>query len=163
MIYLASPYLNDDPNIVKENFYNVTTALACLKHSRPSEVIFSPIVHCHPIYNQAKRMRISDEEIGWMGDMAWTEFNRFFMDAATELWILDMEEWGKSSGIKKEIDFFIEMEKPIKVVTLNRFRSLVVVEDFVTVENALDIKGPFPADYENIDHSYIPSEEDLKF
>ena len=47
MIYLASPYTHDDPNVERERYESVCTV--CAKFARLGKHVYSPIAHWHPI------------------------------------------------------------------------------------------------------------------
>src|SRR4051812_15243129 len=47
MIYLASPYSHDDPTVREERFREACRATAALIDV--GEVVYSPIVHSHPL------------------------------------------------------------------------------------------------------------------
>lgn len=92
MIYLASPYTHKDPHVVQER-YDLTEQCTyeLLKRGLP---VFSPIVHCHKIA----------VDFGLPTDAAyWEKYNMEFLRRARELYILTIDGWQESKGMKQEI------------------------------------------------------------
>ena len=107
MIYLASPYSHDDPNVRTQRFDDVCF-MASLLMKRGFKV-FSPIAHSHPI---AVPWGLPDDI------EFWKDFDFWFIDRCDEFWVLMIDGWDESKGIEKEIDFAEAIEKPIKYVDM---------------------------------------------
>jgi hypothetical protein len=87
MIYLAIPYTGQE-----ELSYHVATHIAA-ELSRRGEVVFSPITHSHPF------TRIVDLPGDWE---FWGKIDREFIERADEMWIVMLDGWKESTGIKAE-------------------------------------------------------------
>jgi len=99
MIYLASPYTDKDYTVMEDRYVivrDITAAL--LAHG---EIIFSPIVHCHELAKHNDMPRDID---------FWWNYNRAMLHKADHLWILTLEGWRNSSGIKRELKFALDSQ-----------------------------------------------------
>jgi hypothetical protein len=103
LIYLATPYNHLDPAIREKRF--ILACLAAATLMRDGIHLFCPIAHTHPIALQG------DLPCGWE---YWQEYDRIMLSACTELWIVQMEGWEQSKGIKGEIQIALELGKGIK-------------------------------------------------
>ncbi len=105
LIYLASPYSHPDRTIRVERFEAVCRVASELM--KRGLYIFSPIAHTHPIAEAGGLPK------GW--DF-WESFDKYFLNAASHLWILKLDGWVTSTGIENEIRLALEMEKSIASV-----------------------------------------------
>lgn len=109
MIYLATPYTAGTSHMSKEgkietiNERYQQTKEYLVKHM--DECIFSPIVHSHEIANEFD-LPLTFEY--------WSEVNHKFLDACSELWVLQLDGWSVSEGIADEIKYAIENDMIIK-------------------------------------------------
>lgn len=98
-IYLASPYTplgEGSKEALKEyRFQEVCRAAAKLMEN--GNQVFCPIAHSHPIEKYGMD-EIHD------GDF-WLEQDYAVLIHVDELWVLMLEGWDKSHGVKEEIDF----------------------------------------------------------
>ena len=103
LIYLASPYSHEDPEIRQQRFETVCFVAANLM--REGRHVFSPIAHSHPIAVK--------------GDLPldfsyWEEFDRKMVSACQELWVVRMDGWVESRGVKAEIKIAEEVGIPVR-------------------------------------------------
>lgn len=117
LIYLASPYSDADASVREDRFNRV-----CREAARLMQVgvnIFSPIAHTHPIalYGLPK---------GWE---FWEKYDRLYLEACTELWVLMLEGWMRSKGVAGEIAIMRELEKPVKYVKEHTLEVTVESKD----------------------------------
>lgn len=104
MIYLASPYTHDDPKVRAERW--IAVCKECARLMSRGIKVFSPIAHTHPIALQGLR-----------GDWDfWKSYDSQFLEWCSELWVLMLEGWEDSVGIKEEIELAKCMGKPIQYV-----------------------------------------------
>jgi len=102
LIYLASPYSHEDPDVRKWRFCRAVDAAAELMHD--GYLVFSPIAHSHMI---ATRHDLP-------GDFAyWAEFDRRMVAACDEVWVLKIDGWAESVGVKAEIELAKGLDKPV--------------------------------------------------
>lgn len=99
MIYLASPYSSTYPDIVHSRFEDT---MEFISSRIPRFPIFSPIVHCHEL---AKKYNLPTDA------QSWQEYNESFLSRANKLWVLQLDGWQKSLGVRKEIDYWIVSHK----------------------------------------------------
>jgi len=95
-IYLASPYSHEMDTVKQQRYELVSeTVVQLLKQDIH---VYSPIVHCHEL---AKRFNLS-------GSFAfWQDYNFAMIEASAGLWVLKLEGWKESIGVKAEIKYAI--------------------------------------------------------
>jgi hypothetical protein len=91
--YLASPYGDDDPNVMQDRFDQTCKAAARLMRS--GLFILSPIAHSHPIaqYGLPK---------GWD---YWQEVDLDLLARCDGLIILCLDGWAESRGVSAETEY----------------------------------------------------------
>jgi hypothetical protein len=101
-LYLACPYSDPDHFVRQERFNAVTkTAGRLLKDGL---MVFSPISKTHPIAVNC----------GLPGDWEfWEKYDRIAIGHCRELWVLTLDGWQTSKGVKAEIQIATELQKPI--------------------------------------------------
>lgn len=105
LLYLACPYTHPDANVRLARFNLVTKAAAAL--IQRGHIVFSPITMTHPIDIV---MAGGDNTLG--SDF-WVNFDQTFMDRCDVFVLLPLEGWQESSGIRREIDYFTQQDKPM--------------------------------------------------
>lgn len=107
MIYLASPYTHKDKDVVHARVLETQRAAVKLWVGY-EKVIFSPILHWHhaAIDNDLP----TDAE-------SWHAYNSAMMRRCDALYILPLDGWEQSKGMKAEIELAEQLNLPI--VTLN--------------------------------------------
>lgn len=108
LIYLASPYSHDDPHVIERRVRQVQAAAARLIEL--GHLIFSPIVHSHPIADQVSfsPVNTADKLSGWM------EYDRAMIDKADELWVLELDGWAQSRGVEAERNHALATGKTVR-------------------------------------------------
>jgi len=100
--YLASPYTSPD-KVIRYNRYGLAeAALAWLLTRRMWT--YSPIVHCHAM---AERFAMPKDAVFWQ------DFNHLMISRADGLINLQIEGWQESKGVKEELQFTLELNKPV--------------------------------------------------
>lgn len=102
LIYLATPYNHPDPAVREERFNLACLAAATLMQNGVH--LFCPIAHTHPIALQGNLPCDWDY---------WQEYDRLMLNSCTELWIVQMDGWDQSEGIKGEIKIARELNKRV--------------------------------------------------
>jgi len=102
MIYLCSPYSHPDPSVREARFD--AACLATVELMRAGHVVFSPIVHGHPLVR-------FDLPIEWD---YWERIDREHLRKCDEVVVLMLDGWRESRGVQAEIDLAIEMDLPIR-------------------------------------------------
>ena len=102
MIYLASPYTHADAGVRKERFRAACRATAALM--RQGHVVFSPIVHGHPLVAEGLPI-----EWPW-----WERFDREHLSRCDEVVVLMLDGWETSAGVQAEIRIAEESGKPVR-------------------------------------------------
>lgn len=101
-IYLASPYSHEDPMVKEQRYLAAAEALKTLLLNRIWA--YSPIVHCH---NLSKIW-------GLPGDATfWKEYDTAMIRACGGVFVLRLDGWSESVGVKGEIKLASELGKSI--------------------------------------------------
>ena len=106
MIYLASPYSHPDPHVSRQRFELACRAAAQL--IRDGKPTFSPIVHSHPLVRFGLP---TDWEF-------WQRNDREHMRCCHQVVVLTLEGWRESRGVQAEIDLAIDMDLPIRYLSV---------------------------------------------
>lgn len=107
LIYLASPYSHPDADVRQHRFERACQVAGGLM--REGHHIFSPIAHTHSIAVQC------DLPLGF--DF-WRQYDEEMIAACGELWVLMLDGWSQSSGVKAEIEIATKAGKPVRSVTV---------------------------------------------
>lgn len=94
MIYLASPYYHEDPEVMHQRYLQVLEAAAMML--RAGHIVYSPIVHNHPIAQAYALPRDFD---------FWMRIDLDILRRCDALWVLMMEGWDRSKGVSAEKHF----------------------------------------------------------
>ena len=98
LVYLAVPYTHEDPEIREKRFQAVNKVAGEL--IQKGEFVYSPISHCHPI---ALLCSLPKE---WE---YWDEYCRVCLNCCKKMYVLMMDGWKESTGVKAEIKIAEEM------------------------------------------------------
>lgn len=102
MIYLASPYSHSEAVVREERFRAACQATARLIAA--GHVVFSPIVHGHPLVHH-----------GLPTDWSfWEQFDRDHLVRCDEVVVLTLDGWRESVGVAAEIRIAEELGKPVR-------------------------------------------------
>jgi len=93
MVYLASPYTHSSHAIQEERFLAVSRIVA---HFLPINraPVFSPILYAHEL---AKNFSLATDFQSWL------RFNNAMLRLSNELWVLRLDGWEESKGVKHEL------------------------------------------------------------
>ena len=105
IIYIASPYSNQDPKVMEKNFQLVSELAAGL--CSEGHVAFSPITYGHTLLNY------KDMPTDWP---FWENFCISFLKASSELWVYEIDGWERSRGVAHEIKFAVENNIPVRYI-----------------------------------------------
>jgi len=106
-IYLATPYSHPDKKVMRERFEVVNKKAGELMLE--GNVVFSPISHSHPVAQTMDEKLVCDHELWMKQDMPFLEF-------CDELWVLHVEGWHLSLGVKTEMARAKRLKMPIMFV-----------------------------------------------
>ena len=107
MIYLASPYTHYKPAVMQQRFAAVRAATAALLAR--GEIVYAPIVHGHAI---ASAHELPDDHEFWMRHCL------AMLERADNLYVLQIDGWDTSRGVRAEIDWWKKHRKGIRIVYL---------------------------------------------
>lgn len=103
LVYLASPYSHEDPDVRKWRFLRAVDAAVLLMAQ--GHLVFSPIAHSHAI---AARHGLPCD-FGF-----WAEFDERMIAACDAMVVLCLDGWAHSAGVTAEIALAEQMGKPVK-------------------------------------------------
>jgi len=109
MIYLASPYSNQS-EVVRHRRY-VLAVDAVAKIIRAGHIVYSPIVHSHPLATT------HDLPKDWK---FWQRQCIGMLDVASEMWILQIDGVDHSIGVEAERQHAMRRRIPVRLVTVDR-------------------------------------------
>jgi Domain of unknown function (DUF1937) len=118
-LYLATPYSGWPSGVDHACFVAADLAGRLVKHGLR---VYCPIVHSHVI---AKTAQIDPRSPVWL------EMDKAFVDAAQAMLIGDLDGWRMSKGIKQELDWFVEAEKPCYLLDPKTLASKPLGYDFM--------------------------------
>ena len=102
IIYLASPYSNEDEKLMQARYEQISKIAA--KLTKEGNVAFSPITYGHTLLNY---------ETLPVEYPFWENFCLSFLKHSDVLCVYMMPGWDKSKGIANEIRFAIENRIPV--------------------------------------------------
>jgi len=105
LVYLAGPYVHEDKKVMAKRFKTFSKVAGKLMATK-DVYVFSHITHGHPIDMTAK-----------FPSFFWLTFSIGMLEKCDEMYILDIEGWQDSVGVKAEIEYAREHNIPIKMVT----------------------------------------------
>jgi nucleoside 2-deoxyribosyltransferase len=112
MIYLASPYSHPDPDIREQRFR--AACQATVRLIAAGHVVFSPIVHGHPLAHY-----------GLPTDWSfWEWFDRDYLMRCDEVVVLMLDGWRESTGVRAEIALARDLGKPVRFIGVDDATSL---------------------------------------
>ena len=101
--YLCCPYSHESEQVRERRFDAANRAAAGLIEKGYN--VFSPISHSHPI---AKHIGNNNDSVFWVDmDLEWMRF-------AEIVFVLMMDGWDQSDGIKKEVLFATQNDIPVQ-------------------------------------------------
>lgn len=105
MIYLASPYTHNDEDVERERYEDVSAV--CARFARLGEHVYSPIAHWHPIA-LAHTMPTHHHY--------YQDMNEAMIQACDEFFVLVIDGWFRSKGVRAEIDYAESIDRVIQFV-----------------------------------------------
>jgi hypothetical protein len=114
MIYIATPYTDDDPNIIEHRVEKVTQYAAYLYSWGYN--CFSPITHGHQVQRYLPERLRKDHRF-------WLAIDMPFLQAATELHVVASPGVDQSSGVRWELDTARAFKMPTFIVDPETFEK----------------------------------------
>ena len=110
MLYLASPWSHPDPFVRHQRYTDALRATIAL--FRSGRTVYSPIIYSHQLHGAG---------VGTTGAFAeWEELDRAVIRSCSMVWVLQLEGWEASRGIKAELEIAAEFNLPVQFVTLDQ-------------------------------------------
>ena len=95
-VYLASPYSHENAAVREARFMSVAKCAAWAIHD--GKTVFCPITHSHPIQVHGQ----FDAATGWK---YWKQIDETAIDNCKQLWVLCIDGWQASEGVRAEIEY----------------------------------------------------------
>ena len=105
LVYLATPYSHENPEVRLHRFYVVNRVAARLMSEGVH--IYSPISHTHPIAEAGAL------PLGWD---YWESYDRAILSACCKMLVLRQLGWEESKGVTAEIAIAKELGLPIEYI-----------------------------------------------
>lgn len=134
--YLASPYSHPDAAVREQRFRSVCCATA--EMIRAGQLIFSPIVHSHPLVDYGMPAE-------W--DF-WQKHDREYLSRCDELLVLMLPGWRESVGVQAEIRMAEEMGKPIRYIAWDEDstkETTMTIDEVITKAVEMGYRVLYPA------------------
>jgi len=112
MIYLISPYNNPDPEIRQERYKQIAYISGKLAES--GIVTYSPIAYWHPIVTGFDKLDLGIDHLFWKFH------NRKMISLSTQAFVVLLDGWQKSEGVKDDIQTAIEFSKPVEYLSIEQ-------------------------------------------
>jgi len=103
LVYLATPYSHKEPFVRHERFEKVNEVAARLMED--GYAVFSPISHSHPI-----EQHMTADQQSWE---FWERQDVPILKACDQLFVLMLDGWKESVGVRAEIEKANELNLPI--------------------------------------------------
>lgn len=113
MIYLASPYSAPDAATRQLNFELVEHCVACL--TQRNVPAFSPILYLHTLSHKYNLPTYAG---------FWERFNMQFLRKAGAIYVLKIDGWEESLGVRQEMEFAKAAYLPLHFVDENGIEVL---------------------------------------
>jgi hypothetical protein len=107
IVYLAAPYTHEIASVRAARFNAVT--LAAAKLIEKGHIVYSPLTMTHPI-----DLVMANGHT--LGSKFWVDFDEAFMEVCSEMVLLCLSGWERSSGVARELAFFRERNRPISFI-----------------------------------------------
>jgi len=108
MIYLISPYKSNNKTVMEARFLSACQACAML--ARVGEIVYSPIVHWHPVAETFDLPK---------GHEFWEFHDHHMIELAERIGLLKLSGWRESKGFAKDFVVAISLRKPIHTLDIS--------------------------------------------
>jgi hypothetical protein len=106
LLYVAAPYSHLESAVREHRFRAACRASALLMQS--NIVVFSPLSHSVPIVRHGELDELDSE--------FWLSMDIPLLGCSDELLVLALDGWEKSLGVKREMFFALQQNKPITLI-----------------------------------------------
>jgi hypothetical protein len=107
LAYLASPFSHPDTK-VEESRYQLVSQVAANLVDR-GHVLFCPITHARPM----APYRTLKPRVDGSGFNSWEHMDLEFIRRCDELWVVCLDGWENSVGVRTEVEFARRCHKPV--------------------------------------------------
>lgn len=116
LIYLASPFSHKDKNIEESRFKDITL-IAALLEKKYGYAMFLPITQSYAMVKMVPSLG---------GEFkSWEKIDLFMVGKSDELWVVKLEGWENSKGVKAEIKHANKIVIPIKYIHYNNNEIII--------------------------------------
>lgn len=105
MKYLGQPYAHRSPEVMEQRYDRAAHAAAQL--FKAGIHVFAPIVHWHKL---AQAYNLPREHEPWM------KYDLDMLSRCDGLYILCLEGWQESKGLRDEVEFAVNFQKPVQFI-----------------------------------------------
>ena len=104
LIYVASPYSHQNKEVESVRYGQVADFVQ--RHLKEGRLVYSPIVYAHAL---ALRHALPTSAEWW-----WL-FNKRMVEKCDRMWVLCLNGWENSRGVRDEIEYAKIIGKPVKM------------------------------------------------
>lgn len=112
IIYLASPYTDEDPNVMEWRYRSA--CYAAFLFMAKDKIVYSAIGHSHPI------AKIGELPRNWE---YWKKADTAFLERCSEMIVLQLPGWRESKGIAEEIEIAKRLGIPVSYTTIQELEQ----------------------------------------
>ena len=112
MIYIASPYTDNDERVMKARYEAV--AKFCFEATQAGYHIFSPIAHWHPI---AVKYRLPRDSYFWL------RYNLDAMKMSEAFWLLMIDGWSESIDLNRDYGVALGLGLEVRRISPHKFED----------------------------------------
>jgi len=113
MIFLSCPYTHKDPAVVQERYETLCKVAAAIL--RKGNICISPNIYGHGIAQVDSNLPVDWE--------FWKNFCYGFLSKCSLMYVIQLEGWEQSTGVKEEIEMAKELKIPITYFTVEELLS----------------------------------------
>jgi hypothetical protein len=131
LVYLASPYTHSAEGIRTARFYAAAKAAAWAMETQ-GVLVYCAIAHTHPIAEKISKPLALPFDF-------WSELDFRFVKFCDEFWILCIEGWQRSVGVRCEAQLAFSESKPVRAITVKCYQHKTNEKDYITTTDFYEI------------------------
>lgn len=120
LIYLASPFTNPNPSVRQNRRLAAAGVLAYYAKPEAELSLYSSIVH----WGYVEEFYSVPQEFEY-----WKNQDFFMINKSHALWVLPLEGWLKSYGVRLEIEYAKDLQRPIFYIQANHHGLYLCASD----------------------------------
>lgn len=108
MVYVASPFSSNSKDVEEERYFAIVEI--CARLFEKGFNVVSPMVHCYPMFSHGNMP----------GDFGfWKRYDYALLSRCSGLWVVTLDGWRESVGVRGELEFATKRGIPVKYVDVD--------------------------------------------